>query len=425
MKNRYAFLAAVLATCLTSCQKQWTDPPEQTGTLHIDIGLFIRVNDVNQMLKSTLQTEDFRVFIYSSDGTEVLTYDRASDMPEEIVLTTGDYYVAATSDNDLPAAFENPYYYGESEMFTIGSEQLQTVSVTCAMANTMVTVVYSGRTLDSFATCETTVASSLGALVFDREETRAGYFRTLPLNITAVLTRQKADGSEDVRTLTGNINMPLANRHYEIHIDAAAEEGTAAFQILLDDSPLPVEVVELHEGGGQAGPGAIAFGELLITEIMFDPSSLPDNEGEWFEVFNNSDRTLSLQHIIISRDGANQYAVGEAFDLPAGSFTVFKRTEQATGAEGIVYGSAISLTNTGAVLSLYNEGTEDGPGSLIFSVDYGADAFPSATGASISLSPEFTDPVNASLGTSWCASASAYDTGDSGTPGQPNDDCIP
>lgn len=423
MQIRYAFLVIVLSACLSSCQKEWSEQPVQKGSLHVEIGLFVSVNDVSHSLKSTLQTEDFRVCIYSHNGTEILTYDRASEMPAEILLETGDYYVTAFSDNDLPAAFENPYYYGESEIFSIGSGQLRTVSVTCTMANTRVTVVYSESCLESFTTCETTVSSSLGGLVFGREETRAGYFRPLPLAITAVLVRQGYDGSQDVRTLTGNISMPLANRHYEIHIDATAGEGTATFQIVLDDSPLPVEVIEINDAAEDSAD--IAYGELLITEIMYDPSALADTEGEWFEVFNNSGRILNLEHLVITRDDANQYTVSGPVDLQPGTFIVFKRTEQATGAAGHVYGSAISLTNTGAVLSLSNEAPEGGPGSLIFSVDYGTESFPSAAGASISLSPGLTDPVNAVLGTSWCVATSVYETGDAGTPGLANDNCIP
>ena len=61
-------------------------------------------------------------------------------MPEEIELEQGQYYVTAHSNNDLPAAFENPYYYGESVLFTIIPGGQQSVTVNCELANTMITI---------------------------------------------------------------------------------------------------------------------------------------------------------------------------------------------------------------------------------------------------------------------------------------------
>ena len=84
---------------------------------------------------------------------------------------------------------------------------------------------------------------------------------------------------------------------------------------------------------------------------------------------------------------------------------------------------AILLPNSGAVLSIYNEGSETEPGSLIFSVDYGGENFPSASGASIILNPMMMNAGDAVSGTSWCISTSVFSTDDLGTPGMVNDVC--
>lgn len=410
---------------MISCQEEEVPVQRDTGRLLIHIESAIQVSEVNSHLKAAPEIKDFAVNIYQADGTLVLSYDSTTVRPDTIELEVGSYYVEAHSDNNLPAAFENPYYYGVSEVFSIGSNTQQTVLVNCLLANTMVSVVYSSQVVSGFSDYQTTVASALDSLVFLKDETRTGYFQPLPLEIRVVLSYQKTDGTEVWKNLSGSIPFPLANRHYEIQVDASVSEGMAAFQITLDSVNIPVEVIEVADLPGSTPPGAIAYGELLITEIMANPSALADTEGEWFEVYNNSDRTLQLQNLILGRDDASRHTISEDLELLPGEYLVFERSDTATDASGAyVFGSDLLLPNTGAVLSVFNEGSQSDPGALIFSVDYGAVNFPEGTGASIALDPDLMNAVDAILGTSWCISTSSYYTGDLGTPGSANDPCL-
>lgn len=424
MKNVYALGVCLSLIFFISCQKNPIDPIEKSGKLHIDIGLSIRVNEVNSVLKSALQTEEFKVTIYRADGTEAMTFESVLVMPDTIELEIGDYYVEAHSDNDLPAAFENPYYYGASDVFTINSNTHQSVLVNCELANTIVSVTYSDNIISSFTDYTTTVSSALGSLVFVSDESRWGYFRTLPLDILVELAYLNPDGTENSKALSGIIPDPLPNRHYEILVDASIDGGMVSFQIELDESEVLVEVIEITEETDPVQNGTIAYGELLITEIMYDPSALSDTEGEWFEIFNNSDQTVNLQNLILGRDDANRHIITDPIEILPGAYYVFTRSELATDATNqYTYGSDILLPNTGAVLSIYNEGTETEPGAIIFAVNYGGDNFPGGSGASISLDPTRLNPADAVLGTSWCTSTSVFNTGDSGTPGSINDLC--
>ena len=424
MKNQQLSIVLILILGMVSCQKETEKPDRETGMLHIDVGLFIEEKEAGSQLKSTLQTENFKVEIFRADGTPVLSYPAVTEMPDQIELETGDYYVEAHSDNNLPAAFENPFYFGSSEEFTIGSNSQESVLVTCRLANTMVSVHYSDQTLQTFSDYTTTVSSAEGSLVFVADETRTGFFRTLPLDVLVELYYLKPDGTSGLKTMNGSIPDPLPNRHYEIHVDASLNEGMASFQIVLDESAVEVEVIPLNETTVPPPAGAIAYGELLITEIMYDPSSLSDTEGEWFEIYNASGRTIQLQNLILGRDDTNRHTIAESVELAPGSSLVLARTDQATGiADSYLYGSDITLSNTGAVLSLFNEGTEDAPGALIFSVDYGAAGFPGGSGASIALDPGHLNAADAISGSFWCTSSSAYVTGDLGTPGAVNDSC--
>ena len=424
MKTFYSFTVCLMMALMFSCQKEEEPPPKKTGTLHIDVGLDIQVNELHNLLKSTNQTEDFRVVICRSDGSVAMSFETAMEMPDVIELETGDYYVEAHSDNNLPAAFENPYYYGISDPFTISSNAQESVLVNCMLANTMVSVIYSANITGNFLDYTTTVSSSLGSLVFSSDETRVGYFQTLPLEILVELTYLKPDGTQGSKSLTGSISEPLANRHYEIHVDASIDEGMASFQILLDETVVQVEIVEITDDGLDPPAGAVSYGDLLITEIMYDPSVLSDTDGEWFEIYNNSSQMINLQNLILVRDDVNSHIITDPIELYPAEYFVFQRTEQATGAaNSYVYGSAITLSNTGAVLAICNEGTETDPGALIFSVNYGETGFPNGSGTSISLNPEMHNASDAILGSSWCTSTSAYSTGDLGTPGAVNDIC--
>jgi len=133
---------------------------------------------------------------------------------------------------------------------------------------------------------------------------------------------------------------------------------------------------------------------------------------------------VNLQNLVLERDEVNRHVISESIELAPGEYYVFARTSQATDASNTyVYGSAITLSNTGAVLSLLNEGTETEPGALIFSINYGEAGFPDGAGASICLSPDRLNETDAVWGSSWCVSSSLYNTGDSGTPGTVNDVC--
>jgi len=426
-------MIVLLTIALISCQKDEVITGKKTGSLTVNIGLLVNDHEVNSSLKASGPAENFRVTIFRSDGTIAILFETALLMPDTIELEPGSYYVEAHSNNNLPAAFENPYYYGVSEEFSISSNMQQSVQVNCRLANTMVSVEYSINTVNSFIDYITTVSSTLGSLVFIKDETRPGFFQPSPLTIMVELTSLNLDGSESTKTLNGNIPNPLAGRHYEIIVNTSMDAGNAVFQILLDETEIPVEIVEILDQQENDDDdddeitelGTVAFGELLITEIMSDPSALSDTEGEWIEIYNNSDHAINLQDLVLVRETTNRHTIGESIELLPGNYFILERAATSTDAPNhYIYGSAIVLPNTGAVLSIFNKDSEGTPGALIFSVNYGGPDFTFQAGASISLNPANLNAADAASGTSWCISTSAFNTGDRGTPGMVNDSCL-
>lgn len=404
---------------LNNCSKDNLSTDSFRGSLRLTIGLFISVNEVENRLKSTQNTDDFLVIIYNNLESEVMRFGRAAEIPDEIELDPGQYYVVAHSNNDVPAAFDNPYYYGESAMFEITSGGQQSVTVNCELANTMVTIIYSDAVKANYDNYETTVSTTEGSLVFSKDETRAGYFRPKPMNISVVLTFQK-DGTTRTKILKGVISDPQPKKKYEIHVDASPE-GTSSIQINLDPLAGSIEIVNIDETN-EIIQGPIAEGELLITEIMYDPMALTDNEGEWFEIYNTTDREINLYQVVILANNEVKHTINENITINPGEYFVIAKTTNAVAVPDYVYGG-MSLTNSGMILSLANYGTNGKNGSLICAINYGLPGFPSGQGASICLSPALLNYSSAVSGDSWCVSRSGYSTGDKGTPGTINDVC--
>jgi hypothetical protein len=412
----------MLALLAISCHKDELNRNKPAGILKIKVGLYISVSEVNENLKSTVGTDDFKVVVFNSSDQKVLEFAKASDIPDEIQLETGTYYVTASSDNDLPAAFDNPYYFGKSDLFDITPGGTQTVVVNCELANTVVSVIYSDKVKSGFSDFTTTVASSAGSLIFNKLETRSGYFQPFPLSILATLTWKNPDGTFENKTLTGSIADPKPKRKYEIHVDAAAGAGLSMVMISLDGSAVPVEIVDITDAPDDT-EGLVNPGDLLITEIMYDPTSLPDASGEWFEIYNTTNHAINLQNLVIKKNDTEHHVINAGVSLEPHSYQVLSRTETAVSGSKYIYGTGITLNNTGAILALCNFGTDGTDGNVICSVNYGMDGYPAATGASICLNPESLNEQGEALGTSWCVSTSVYSTGDLGTPGLINDNC--
>jgi hypothetical protein len=423
MKPKLILCLIAFGTLLLSCRKDDDEPNVVKGSLTVNVGLFISVNEVENKLKSVQGVEDFMVIICNNSGQVIQTFDRASDMPPEIELDPGQYYVAAHSNNDLGAAFENPYYYGESDLFSIIPGGQLSVTVNCELANSMVTIVYSEQVRTNYTDYTTTVSSSAGSLIFTAQETRPGYFHPLPLTISVLLTWQKGDGSIETKTLSGNIPDPRPRKNYEIHIDASPAQGASSLLIYVDENTDPVEIISITDSVS-SDSGSIVSGSVIISEIMFNPAALDDAQGEWFELYNTTGSPIDLNQTVIRKNDTEQHTVNESLIIPPHGYMVLSRTSAAFTGTGYIYGTSISLNNTGAILALYNYGTNGTDGAVICSVNYGSDGFPTANGASISLSPELMNGTSATLGASWCVSITAFHTGDTGTPGASNDACL-
>jgi hypothetical protein len=391
--------------------------------LRLNVGISVTESDGNQRLKSAVTAADFHVQIFNSKNEVVKDFAHASEVPDTLILAAGQYYAVASSDNNQPAAFDNPYYSGNSGNFSITAGQVATADITCSLANIMVTVVYSSQLAGTFTDYSTKISNTTGNLVFSKAETRSGYFNAGPLRIEASLV-YSVGSTVKSRKLTGEIAAPEFGKHYEVHIDASQTEGGSLLSVTLDET-VETEVISISGEGTVVDNPSNPGSGLLITEIMFDPAALSDAQGEWIEVLNNSGETVNLKNMVLRKGSESFHKINADVNIAPGASVVLGNSVTATGNVSYNYGSALSLTNTGGFeLILATYGTNGLDGTVLCSVNYRSSGFPaSVAGKSMQLDPTVTTAAAATLGSNWCLSTQTFATGDYGTPGLPNTAC--
>lgn len=104
------------------------------------------------------------------------------------------------------------------------------------------------------------------------------------------------------------------------------------------------------------GSGA-GVGEIVITELMIDPAAVADSVGEWFEIFNPTADTLSLEGCEIGDDGSDLDIIPSGIDILPGEYLVFgNNADPASNGIGAspsyVYGANVVLQNGADELEL-------------------------------------------------------------------------
>lgn len=183
------------------------------------------------------------------------------------------------------------------------------------------------------------------------------------------------------------------------------------------------------------GDNSVNPGDLIITELMPDPKVVNDSEGEYFEVYNTTGRTLHLNGLVISDKNNASFEVTVEPDAPIEvapqSYFLFGRNTDTSENGGIdvdFVWSGFNLTNNADTLTITRPGDGSDADVEIDRVEYGpGTGFPSVkAGKSMQFGSEndFADHGDVSL---WCHSTEPINPSDStpdlGTPGAENTPC--
>ena len=168
------------------------------------------------------------------------------------------------------------------------------------------------------------------------------------------------------------------------------------------------------------------LGQIVINEIMYDPSVSGDVNGEWFELYNAGSAAVDINGWIVKDDtSANErHTISNTggLSIAAGGYLVLGRNSDTTLNGGVtvdyVY-STVSLSNSTDGLILANAADVEQD-----TVIWGrANDFPDpSNSASIALKGTSLDN---NVGANWCVSTTPIMAGgDAGTPGAENSDCL-
>ena len=185
---------------------------------------------------------------------------------------------------------------------------------------------------------------------------------------------------------------------------------------------------------GEDAPYAVSdlsAGDLIITEIMYDPSAVTDAFGEYFEIKNVSGGTVDLDGLYIYDDGSDTMTVSGTLTVEDEGYVVFGINGDSTLNGGVTvdydYGS-FSLSNSDDELYLADSSSKT---TVFDSVSYDEDddfwsaamADGAAIGESLSLDSDHIDADENDFAPHWCIASSTLSGGDYGTPGAANDSC--
>jgi hypothetical protein len=170
--------------------------------------------------------------------------------------------------------------------------------------------------------------------------------------------------------------------------------------------------------GARAQPNTSApsrAGQLVITELMVDPKTLRDSEGEWFELQNITTQSFDLQGCEIDDGGKELRPITESVRVAPLGYVTVARTEQVGFRPNYV--TAISLSNDADTLALRCAAVD------IDRVAYDKQrGFPIVAGASLSLDPSRTRADVNDDASAWCIGTTSYGP-ERGTPGAANPPC--
>ena len=406
------------ALCMSCARSEKNDLSEFKGTLSLNILSDIQINesDYDFITKADPPKFDVKIFLTKNKDQPVLSFDKVTALPPEIVLDEGKYFATVSIGTEVVAAFDSPYYYGKSEDFTIIGGEKTKVDLSCSAANIKVTIKYSDNVKSKFTDYSATVSNDAGSLVFNKTENMAGFFNKGPLQVICNLKYGSGEAVKEVEMRKSLTGLKIG-KHYEVTIDTNPAEGSSGISLVLIDT-YDTEEITMNDADIYI-PTEPGTGKLLITEIMADPSVLSDANGEWIEIYNNSTESINLKNMSIL-NGSSSHKIANDVVIQAGGFAVIGNTENATASVSYVYN--LSLTNTGKAI-----GIKDTDGKIVCWLNFSDSGFPKVvSGKSIQLDPTIKNEATARLGSNWCVATATYPVGagaDYGTPGVVNTSC--
>ena len=204
---------------------------------------------VSDEFERFLSVDDYRIQILSSHDA-IKSYGRFGNMPSEIELPEGDYRLVASNGDDLPAAFENPYFEGNSS-FVVKESMDTPLEVVCSLGNARVMIEYTSVFQEAYEDYAVLLSSPFIADEFEiaKEESRPAYLQVAKegTDMTVRIRVQKR-GEEQSSTYLVPNKIKLERRqnvHLIFKTDGGAFNGIGLDVVLdneLTDKDIPIDI---------------------------------------------------------------------------------------------------------------------------------------------------------------------------------------
>ena len=253
--------ALMLGSCGTEAPFTGGDQLEGIGMFSKEaLRLDVKTNEVISQKSPSradqgkeLDKNDFRIVFSNALTGEPVTVDTLRNLPSIVELEAGRYKISADYGQDLIAAFESPYFKGESDVFEIVPMAITTDigTIKCNLQNVEASVVFDpilAQHLDESATVEIFVGNnSSSKLIFEKtqhiDKGVSGYFHLDNESTIMATFKGKVDGA-DVEE-SKSINGVEAGNHYRFTFKLHNHNGEAIGNISGDLSIVTdVEVVD-------------------------------------------------------------------------------------------------------------------------------------------------------------------------------------
>ncbi|MCH5241110.1 MAG: DUF4493 domain-containing protein [Muribaculaceae bacterium] len=254
---------------------------------------------INTRAESNNIINDFNIQIKSTDSeTKTVFSGTYKEMPEVITLQAGKYKAYASYGTEVMAAFESPFYLGESDEFQIEANKITTNigTILCKLENVKVSInfhssIYQNMGDDAYVLVSLNKDSE-HSLKFTKNEQRAGYFKHTAENTLVATFHGTIDGVEitETKTLDGvdkgnHYSLTFAKHTYSGDSDEGSiipsVSVSAAVTIVNQNENITIEEDKLLDDNERPSEGNSSSGENPGTQEPENPGTQePEGQGK-------------------------------------------------------------------------------------------------------------------------------------------------
>lgn len=340
LKNIFCFAAVGLGVVSCANEAPFSGGQEGEGKfLSHSISVQVKTSEpLVRATSTTLDVNDFSVAFLDAESTSevaVKTY-KYSELPEVVTLPVGSYKVKAVygGDFDKPAqtaAFNSPYYKGESEVFEIEKNKIvdNLDPVVCKLANVRVSVDFDAKLKNKMSE-DSRVIVTVGeneTLEFSPSTEESGYFayaegsNTLAASFFGIVDGDDTKETKSYSNVAPGVHYRINFRLHEIDPNEPGDinPGDEGEEIKVD------AVVNLEDLSGDGGVD-IPIGEEIYLDDDRYPTEGPDEpyepddpvtgtgpevtcEGAQFDIPNQVSEMSGCSIIVNSESGLEVFSV--------------------------------------------------------------------------------------------------------------------